>query len=73
MCLINPSLEIIYYSTPLSNHGLIRLKRFVSKLHPGAGGYGMGFVSYPHLRLLISGQMFEITVVLEIFWNFKGN
>ena len=32
--LINPSLEIIYYSMTLSNHDLIRLKRFVSKLHP---------------------------------------
>ena len=37
------------------------------------GGYEMGFVSYSHLRLLISGQMFEITVALEFFWNFKGN
>ena len=32
----------------------------------------MGFVSYPHLRLLTSNQTFEITVALEIFWNFKG-
>ena len=32
----------------------------------------MSFVSYPHLKLLISGQMFEITVALEFFWNFKG-
>ena len=32
----------------------------------------MSFFSYPHLRLLISSQMFEITVALEIFWNFKG-
>jgi len=27
----------------------------------------MDFVSYLHLRLLISGQAFEITVALEIF------
>jgi len=31
--LINLSLEIIYCSTTLSNHDLIRLKKFVSKLH----------------------------------------
>ena len=70
MNLINSSLEIVYCSTTLSNHGLIRLKRFVSKLHRG---YGMGFVSYSHLILLISGQIFEITVVLKLFWNFGGN
>ena len=32
----------------------------------------MSFVSYPHLRLLISGQTFEITIGLKFFWNFKG-
>ena len=31
----------------------------------------MGFVSYPHLILLISGQMFEVTVVHEIFLGTK--
>ena len=30
-------------------------------------GYGMGFGSYPYLVLLISGQMFEVTVVLKKF------
>ena len=31
------------------------------------GGYGMDFVTYPHLILLISGQMFKVTVAQEIF------
>ena len=29
----------------------------------------MGFVSYRYLLLLISGQTFEVTVALKIFWN----
>ena len=62
--LINPSLEVVYYSTTLSNHGPIRLKRFVPQLHPG---YGMSFVSYPHLMLLINGQTLKVTVVLNVF------
>ena len=33
--IINSSLEIIYCSTTLSNYDLIRLKKFISKLHPG--------------------------------------
>jgi len=33
--LINLSLEVIYCSTTLSIHGPIRLKRFISQLHPG--------------------------------------
>jgi len=32
----------------------------------------MCFISYVHLKLLIDGQTFKITVALEIFWNFKG-
>ena len=33
----------------------------------------MSFVSYLYLRLLISGQMFKITVALETFFGtFKG-
>ena len=64
--LINPSLEVVYYSTTLSNHGPIRLKRFVPQLHPG---YGMSFVSYPHSILLISGQTFEVSVALKKFWD----
>jgi hypothetical protein len=33
--LLNPSLEIGYYSTTLSYHGIIRLVRFVSKIKIG--------------------------------------
>jgi hypothetical protein len=36
LSLINPSLEIVYCSTPLSNHDIIRLVRFVSKIKVGA-------------------------------------
>ena len=32
---IIPSLEVVYCSTTMSNHGSIRLKRFVSQLHLG--------------------------------------
>ena len=32
----------------------------------------MGFVSYPNLILLISGQMFEVIVTCEIFWELNG-
>jgi hypothetical protein len=32
LSLINPSLEIVYYSIILSNHDIIRLVRFVSKI-----------------------------------------
>ena len=32
-------------------------------------GYRMSFVSYRYLLLLISGQTFEVTVVLKFFWN----
>ena len=68
LSLINPSLEVVYSSTTLSNHGPIRLKRFVLQLHPGCG---MSFVSYPRLILLIliSGQTFEVTVALKKFWD----
>ena len=33
--------------------------------HNYTRGYGMDFVSYPHLILLISGQIFEIIVALK--------
>jgi hypothetical protein len=33
--LINPSLEIGYYSMTLSNHDIIRLVRFISKIKVG--------------------------------------
>jgi hypothetical protein len=32
LSLINPSLPHVYYSTTVSNHGLIRLKKFVSQI-----------------------------------------
>jgi hypothetical protein len=35
LSLINPSLEIGYCSTTLSNHDIIRLVRFVSKIKVG--------------------------------------
>ena len=35
LSIINPSLEVVYYSTILSNHGSIRIKRFVSQLTRG--------------------------------------
>ena len=57
LSLINPSLEVVYCSTTLSNHDTIRLKIFVSQLHPN---YEMSFVSYPHLILLISGEVIHI-------------
>jgi hypothetical protein len=35
LSLINSSLEIVYYSTMLSNHDIIRFFRFVSKIKVG--------------------------------------
>jgi len=57
--LINPSLEIIICSMILSNYCIIR---FIDSSRDFTRGHGMSFVSYPHLILLINGQMFEITV-----------
>jgi hypothetical protein len=51
LSLINISLEIIYCNMTLSNHGIIRIVIFVSKL---SWGYEMDFVINPHLILLIS-------------------
>ena len=48
---INLSLEIVYCSTTLSNNDLIRFKKFVSELYLN---YGMNFISYPSLILLIN-------------------
>ena len=63
LSLINPSLEIVYYSTTLSNRYIIRFIRFVSQFSPR--DYEMYFISYPHLILLISDQTFEVTVAHE--------
>ena len=48
---INLSLEIVYCSTTLSNNDLIRFKKIVSELYLN---YGMNFISYPPLILLIN-------------------
>ena len=32
----------------------------------------MGFVSYPYLILLISGQIFEVTIAHGNFWELNG-
>jgi len=66
LSLINPSLEIIYCSTILSNYCIIRFIRFLSDF---TRGYGMGLVSYPYLILLIIGQLFEVTIVHGKFWE----
>ena len=65
LSIINLSLEVVYCSTTLSNDDSIRLKKDSSRNY--TRGYGIGFVSYSHLVLLISGQMFEVTVALEFF------
>jgi len=62
LILINSSLEVIYCSTTLSNHGSIRFRLTITP-----GGYEMSFVSYSHLILLISGQTFEVIVALNFF------
>jgi hypothetical protein len=60
LSLINPSLEIVYCSTMLSNHDIIRLVRFVSKIKI-ARGRGMRFVINLHLILRISGKKINVT------------
>ena len=66
LSLINSSLEVVYCSTPFSNHCIIGL---LDSSRDFTRGYGMNFVSYPHLILLISGQTFEVTVARENFWD----
>ena len=39
--------------------------------HNYTQGYGMSFISYPHLILLISGQTFEITAGPKFFLESK--
>ena len=68
LSLINSSLEVVCCSTPLSNHCIIGL---LDSSRDFTWGYGMNFVSYPHLILLISGQTFEVTVAHEKFWEPK--
>ena len=68
LSLINLSLEFVYCSTILSNHspGLKDSSRNYTQ------SCGMDFVNYPYLILLISGQMFEVTVAHENFWELNG-
>ena len=68
LSLINLSLEVAYCSTILSNHSPIRLK---NSSHNYTRGYGMSFISYSHLILLISGQTFEITAGPNFFLESK--
>ena len=70
LSLVNLSLEVVYYSTTLSNHCIIRFIRFISRFHPGVIEWI--FVSYPYLILLIIGQMFEVTVAQEILRTKQG-
>ena len=56
--LINPSLAHVYCSTTLSNHGLIRLIRFVSSI---SIHYEMGFIISLYLILLIVVQTSDVT------------
>ena len=37
--------------------------------HNYTRGYGMSFVIYPHLMLLINDQTFEATIGLQNFWD----
>ena len=71
LSLINPSLEIVYYSTTLSNRYIIRFIRFVSQFSPR--DYEMYFISYPHLTLLISDQTFEFIVAHENLRRARNN
>ena len=48
LSLINMSLEFVYGSAALSNHDLIRLKRFISQ----SEGYRMSFVSYSYVGVV---------------------
>ena len=59
----NLSLEVVYCNTALSNYSPIRLKRFISQFHLG---FWNEFYQYSHLILLISGQIFEVTVMEKI-------
>ena len=67
--LINSSLEVVYCSTPLSNHCIICL---LDSSRDFTWGYGMNFVSYSHLILLISGQTLSVTVAPKKFWKLNG-
>jgi hypothetical protein len=62
LSLINPSLVNIYCSITLSNHGVIRLKRFVSQFSVGL----CNWFFRPHLMLHTYVQTFDVTENLEV-------
>jgi hypothetical protein len=57
LILINPSLAHVYCSITLSNHGLIRLNGFVSRI---SLYYAMDFVISLYLIFLIGVQTFDV-------------
>jgi hypothetical protein len=65
LSIINSSLEFGYCSTMLSNHNIIRLVRFVSKVKVGVVKWV--FVINPYLILLIGVWKLMCRVVDEIF------
>jgi hypothetical protein len=67
LSLINPSLEISYCSTSLSNYDIIRLVRFISKIKVEWQN-GFFFIN-SHLILLIIVRRLPCWVVGEIFEN----
>jgi hypothetical protein len=65
LSLINMSLEFGYCSTMLSNQGIIRLVKFVSKIKVGVVEWV--FVINLHLILRISGKKIDVTGSWWIF------
>jgi hypothetical protein len=60
--LINPSLANVYCSTSLSNHGVIRLKRFVSQF---TRNYAIGFFSTFNTLCIV--QTFDVMFLAKMF------
>jgi hypothetical protein len=46
LSLINPPLEIVYCSMSLSNHDIIRLVRFVSKIKVGVVEWVLSLITF---------------------------
>jgi hypothetical protein len=56
LSIINPSLEIGYCCTTLSNHDIIRLVTFILKIKEGLSGCGMSlFINLQLVLLKIDG------------------
>ena len=68
LSLINSLLEVVYSSTTLSNHYIIKFIRFISRFHLRV----IEWVLSVSLILLISDQTFEVTVAREKFWEPNG-